>query len=257
MMPLSVGSSPVVVRFRPQFGSRSMSVCGPNRPVTISSRASVPSVWPQTLASWVSKDDARFIRVVGPVVASAFGPENVFTPCASVQQGGMMLGIVPVGAAVGPTLLHVVFVPPWNKMLALASSASVGGLSGSSCEMRFMTAGVYGASAATRGESFADGRCTGSEYGTSDGVVGLTRSLGVAALAAPGCVAAALLAVIAIAGPADAVLSNSPATRLATAAIGTVTTGKPRGCFLCGRLDRAGTRLTPSRIRKPIAEIET
>ena len=84
--PLRSGSSPVVVRLRPQFGSRSMSVCGPNSPVTISSRASVPSVSPQTLASWVSNDDARFISVVGPVVASAFGPEKVLTPWASVQQ---------------------------------------------------------------------------------------------------------------------------------------------------------------------------
>src|SRR5215472_4832320 len=106
----------------------------------------------------------------------------------------MMLGIVPVGAAVGPTLLHVVFVPPWNKMLALASSASVGGLSGSSCEIRFMTAGVYGASAATRGESLADGSCTGSEYGTSDGVVGLTSSLGAADWPVPSCADAAPLA---------------------------------------------------------------
>src|ERR1700733_3577811 len=129
--PLRYGSSPVVVRLRPQFGSRSMSVCGPNSPVTMSSRASVPSVSPQTLASWASKDEARFISVVGPGVASAFGPGNVFTPWASVQHGGMMLGVVPVGAAVGPTLLQVVLVPPWNRMLALASSGSVGGLSGS------------------------------------------------------------------------------------------------------------------------------
>lgn len=53
-----------------------------------------------------------------------------------------MLGLVPVGAAVGPTLLQVVFVPPWNRMLALASSASVGGLLGSSCAISFSTSGV-------------------------------------------------------------------------------------------------------------------
>ena len=80
--------------------------------------------------------------MVGPVVISAFGPENVLTPWASVQQGAMMLGEVPVGAAVGPTLLHVVLVPPWNRMLALASCASVGGWPGSSCAIRFSTAGV-------------------------------------------------------------------------------------------------------------------
>jgi hypothetical protein len=89
-----------------------------------------------------SNEDARFIKVVGPVVFSALGPEKVLTPCASVQQGGMMLGLVPVGAAVGPTLLQVVFVPPWNRMLALASSASVGGLLGSSCAISFSTSGV-------------------------------------------------------------------------------------------------------------------
>jgi hypothetical protein len=160
--PLRVGSSPVVVRLRPQLGSLSMSVCGPNNPVTISSRASVPSVWPQTLASWESNEDARFISVVGPVVASALGPENVFTPWASVQQSGMMLGSVPVGAAVGPTLLQVLFVPPWNRMVAFASSGSVGGLPGSSCAIRFSTAGVYGASAATTGELVVDGSRTGS-----------------------------------------------------------------------------------------------
>ena len=119
-----------------------MSVWGPNRPVTISSRLSVPSVWPQTLPRLRSKEDARFIRVVGPVVISAFGPEKVLTPWASVQHGAMMLGLVPVGAAVGPTLLQVPFVPPWNRMLAFASSASVGGLSGSSCAIRLSTVGV-------------------------------------------------------------------------------------------------------------------
>src|SRR3984885_14825019 len=160
--PLRYGSSPVVGRWRPQCGSRWMSVCGPNRPVTMSSRASVPSVWPQTLPSWRSKEDARFMSVVGPVVASAFGPENVLTPWASVQHGAMMLGVVPVGAAVGPTLLHVVFVPPWNRRLAFASSASVGGALGSSCAIRFRTGGVGGASAATDGELVVEGSCTGS-----------------------------------------------------------------------------------------------
>src|SRR5258708_33625460 len=119
-----------------------MSVCGPNTPVTMSSLDSVLSVCAQALASWVLKEDARFISVVGPVVASAFGPENVLTPCASVQHGAMMLGVVPVGAAVGPTLLQVVFVPPWNRMLAFASWASGGGLDGSSLALRFSTAGV-------------------------------------------------------------------------------------------------------------------
>ena len=140
-----------------------MSVCGPNSPVTISSRPSVPSVSPQTSPSVRSNEDARFINVVGPVVISAFGPENVLIPCASVQHIGAIDGFVPVGAAVGPTLLHVAFVPPWNSRLAFASSASVGGSLGSSCAIRLFTTGVYGASAVTAGELFAEGSCTGSE----------------------------------------------------------------------------------------------
>ena len=140
-----------------------MSVCGPNSPVTISSRPSVPSVSPQASPSVRSNEDARFINVVGPVVISAFGPEKVLIPCASVQQIGAIDGLVPVGADVGPTLLHAVFVPPWNSMLAFASSVSVGGLVGSSCAIRLFTTGVYGAFAVTTGELFAEGSCTGSE----------------------------------------------------------------------------------------------
>ena len=124
------------------------------------------------------------------MVASAFGPENVLTPCASVQQGAMMLGLVPVGAAVGPTLLQLVFVPPWNRMLAFASCASVGGVLGSSWAIRFITAGVYGASDATAGELVVAGSFTGSAYGTSDGVVGFTQLSGVLAAAALGAAAA-------------------------------------------------------------------
>jgi hypothetical protein len=63
---------------------------------------------------------------------------------------------------VGPTLLHVVLVPPWNRMLAFASSDSVGGLLGSSWAIRFSTAGVYGALDATVGELVVDGSLTGS-----------------------------------------------------------------------------------------------
>ena len=47
-------------------------------------------------------------------------------------------------------------------MLAFASSASVGGLLGSSWAIRFSTAGVYGASDATVGELVVDGSLTGS-----------------------------------------------------------------------------------------------
>src|ERR1700733_6016259 len=244
LWPLRYGSSPVVVRLRPQLGSRSMSVCGPNRPVTMSSRASVPSVRPQTLARVRSKEDARFISVVGPVVISAFGPWKVLTPCASVQHGGMMLGVVPVGAAVGPTLLQVGFLPPWNRMLALASSGSVGGLSGSSCEIRLRTAGVYGASAATAGEDPVEGSLTGSAYGTSDGVVGRTRSPGITvrttlewpvAVAATRPIAAAWPAVVAAAGAAA---MSSPATSPAAAVIGKVRRSRPETLILGARLDR-------------------
>lgn len=105
-----------------------------------------------------------------------------------------MLGVVPVGAAVGPTLLHDAFVPPWNRMLALVSSARVGGVLGSSCAIRFSTAGVYGAFDATAGELAVAGSCTGSAYGTSDGVLGCTQPAGVAAVPAPPSAVAACAA---------------------------------------------------------------
>ncbi len=101
---LRYGSSPVVVRLRPQLGSRSRSVCGPNMPVTMNARLSEPSVWPQALPSERSNDAARPISVIGPVEPRVFGPEVLRTPCASVQQIAAMLGVVPVGAETGPTL---------------------------------------------------------------------------------------------------------------------------------------------------------
>ena len=104
IVPLRYGSSPVVVRLRPQFGSRSRSVCGPNMPVTMNARDSDPSVWPHAFASPRSKLDARPISVIGAVDPRAFGPDVFNTPCASVQQIGAMLGFVPVGALTGPTL---------------------------------------------------------------------------------------------------------------------------------------------------------
>jgi hypothetical protein len=128
----------------------------------------------------------------------------------------MMLGVVPVGAAVGPTLLQVAFVPPWNRMLAFASSASVGGVLGSSCAIRFSTAGVYGASDATAGELAAAGSLTGSAYGTSGGVVGRTQPAGVlAGDAVVLALAFAALRAAALAG--TAVLTNATAASAATA----------------------------------------
>jgi len=135
----------------------------------------------------------------------------VFTPCASVQQGAMMLGVVPVGAAVGPTLLQVELVPPWNRMLAFASSVSVGGVLGSSCAIRFSTAGVYGASDVTVGELVVDGSLTGSAYGTSDGVVGCTQPAGVVRLLE-------LLPLVVAAPPVLAPADATPAVRNETAA---------------------------------------
>src|SRR3954471_4853495 len=104
IVPERYGSSPPVVRLRPQFGSRSRSVCGPNMPVTMNARDSVPSVCPHAFANPRSNEDARPISVIGPVDARQFGPDVLNTPGASVQQMGAMLGSVPVGALAGPTL---------------------------------------------------------------------------------------------------------------------------------------------------------
>src|SRR3954451_18683615 len=145
------GSSPVVVRLRPQFGSRSRSVCGPNRPVTMNARDSTPSVWPQALPSCRSKDDPRPISVIGPVDPRVLGPDVFKTPWASVQQIGAMLGFVPVGALTGPTLWQAAFGPSWSSRLALASSDRDGGVLGSSWWMRSITTVVYGALASTAG----------------------------------------------------------------------------------------------------------
>src|SRR3954452_5953365 len=99
---LRYGSSPVVVRFRPQLGSRSRSVCGPNMPVTMKARLSAPSVWPQALPSARSNVAPMPISVIGPVEPRAFGPDVLSTPCASVQQMYEMLGVVSVTYAGRP-----------------------------------------------------------------------------------------------------------------------------------------------------------
>src|SRR3954452_4513507 len=116
---LRYGSSPVVVRLRPQLGRRSRSVCGPNRPVTMNARDSVPSVWPQALPSARSKVEPRPIRVVGPVEPRALGPDVFRTPWASVQQIGAMLGLVPVGALTGPTLWQAARRPAVRRLGAV------------------------------------------------------------------------------------------------------------------------------------------
>src|SRR5215475_9826476 len=127
MVPDRYGSSPPVVRLRPQLGRRSRSIWGPNMPVTMNARDSVPSVWPHALPRPVSKLDARPISVIGAVDPRAFGPLVLSTPCASVQQIGAMLGLVSVGAATGPTLWQAPFIPSCSSLLALASCALVGG----------------------------------------------------------------------------------------------------------------------------------
>src|SRR4051812_33240104 len=96
------GSSPVVVRLRPQFGSRSRSVCGPNRPVTMKARLSAPSVCPHTFPSPRSNVAPRPISVIGAVDPRAFGPDVLSTPWASVQQMYEMLGVVSVTYAGRP-----------------------------------------------------------------------------------------------------------------------------------------------------------
>ncbi len=159
---LRYGSSPVVVRLRPQFGRRSRSVCGPKRPVTMNARDSLPSVWPQALPSARSNVEPSAISVVGPVDPRAFGPEVFRTPWASVQQIGAIDGFVPVGALTGPTLWQEPLAPSCSSRPALASSARVGGLSGSSWWIRSTTTVVYGALASTAGDVFAAGRTTGN-----------------------------------------------------------------------------------------------
>src|SRR3954452_13267787 len=104
IVPDRYGSSPPVVRLRPQFGRRSRSVCGPNMPVTMNARDSVPSVWPHAFASPRPNEDARPISVIAQFDPLAFGPHVFTTPCASLQQIGAILGFVPVGALPAPTL---------------------------------------------------------------------------------------------------------------------------------------------------------
>ena len=142
-------------------------------PVTMNSRLSVPSSCPHALPSERSNVAPSDISVVGPVEPRALLPEVLRTPCASVQQGGAMLGVVPVGALTGPTLWHVELVPSCSRASALVSCARVGGLLGSSWAIRLRTAGVYGAAASTVGEAFADGsgafRLYGMLLGTARG----------------------------------------------------------------------------------------
>src|SRR3954463_16017790 len=152
IVPDRYGSSPPVVRLRPQFGRRSRTVCGPNMPVTMNARDSVPSVWPQALPRPRSKVEPSAISVVGPVDPRAFGPEVFRTPWASVQQIGAIDGFVPVGALTGPTLWHAPLGPSCSSLLALASSSCVGGLLGSSWWIRSSTTGVYGAFGSTAGD---------------------------------------------------------------------------------------------------------
>src|SRR5262245_57072209 len=179
---LRYGSSPVVVRLRPQFGIRSRSVCGPNMPVTMKARLSVPSVCPHAFARSRSNVAPSPISVIGAVEPRAFGPEVLRTPCASVQQMFWMLGVVPVEASTGPTLWQltlfglngvgragqpaVVFAGvSWSSRSAFASSVALAGLDGSSCAIRLRTAGVYGAAASIGGADAGAGSDTGSEYG--------------------------------------------------------------------------------------------
>jgi hypothetical protein len=109
-------------------------------------------------------------------------------------------------------------VPPWNKMLALASCASVGVALGSSCAIRFSTAGVYGAFDATAGELIVAGNRTGSEYGTSDGVLGCTQPDGRVSVVTALLPAAVAPAGLAMAGAAPAATSEIAAAAATAAA---------------------------------------
>src|SRR5215469_8862780 len=109
-------------------------------------------------------------------------------------------------------------------MLALVSSATVGVASGSSWAIRYSTAGVYGAFDATDGDVAVAGNCTGSAYGTSDGVLGCTQPAGVAAV--PATVAGA-----AVLAPAGAVPTAMNETTAAAATATVVRLPGSRGTF--------------------------
>src|SRR4051794_8524230 len=151
-------------------------------------RASLPSVWPQTLPSARSNEEARPISVIGAVEPRACGPNVFRTPWASVQHidaidgfvgrpssyGRSVVGLIAVGGATGPTLWHVGTAAigpnpapaPCSSFAAFASSLRVGGLLGSSWWIRSSTVGVYGARESTGGDVLsAAGRTTGNEYG--------------------------------------------------------------------------------------------
>src|SRR4051812_22193800 len=140
----------------------------------MNARPSLPSVWPHTLPSARSNDEARPINVIGAVEPRACGPNVFSTPWASVQHIGAIDGFVPVGASTGPTLWHVgteAIGPnpapaPCSNLAAFASWLRVGGLLGSSWRISSSTVGVYGARGSTGGDArFAAGSTTGSEYG--------------------------------------------------------------------------------------------
>src|SRR5438270_1200885 len=165
------GSSPSVSSPRSQLGCTDTSASGPNSPVTISRRPSAPSTWPQTLASFGSKLDPIASGSGVAVVRFLFGELRMFTPTASAQHSGAMLGLVPTGAPTAPTAWQVGLAPagprpPWKRRAAFVSSGRVGGLVGSSWWMRLRTSGVYGARRSIDGELARRGSGAGSLYGT-------------------------------------------------------------------------------------------
>src|SRR3954451_24410937 len=129
----------------------------------MNSRLSVPSTCPHAFARSRSKVAPRPISVIGAVVPRFCGPEVLRTPWASVQQIGMIFGVVLIGAETGPTLWHDEFCPSWRMRAAFESSARVGGLLGSSCAIRLSTTGVYGAAGSIGGAVRGSGRLAGIE----------------------------------------------------------------------------------------------
>src|SRR5258708_786016 len=111
------------------------------------------------------------------VVCRTCAPLIGLTPIASAQHSGAIAGVVPFGAAFSPTVVQGVLVcdneVPCKSSAAFCSSASVGGLSGSSWWMRLKTVGVYGAEGSIGGELKVPGKPTGRGYG---GVSATARS---------------------------------------------------------------------------------
>src|SRR3954470_898317 len=116
-------------------------------------------------------------RIGGAVVWRPCEPFSMLTPCASAQHSGEIAGLVPLGARFPPIVLHGsefetsgTGAIPCRIVAAFCSCAGVGGVSGNSCPISFLTSGVNGASDAVGGELPGAGRLVDTEYGTGSAI---------------------------------------------------------------------------------------